>query len=71
MKGFSKIILSLLLLTLSSSLFAQKKEVYISPNNDGIQDEFVLPMLPPGGSMDDIIVKIGDWLWKDLPLLYS
>ena len=23
-------------------------------------DEFVLPMLPPGGSMDDIIVKIGD-----------
>ena len=44
MKGFSKIILSLLLLTLSSSLFAQKKEVYISPNNDGIQDEFVLPI---------------------------
>ena len=24
------------------------------------QDEFVLPMLPPGGSMDDIIVKAGD-----------
>ena len=24
------------------------------------QDEFVLPMLPPGGYMDDIIVKIGD-----------
>ncbi len=24
------------------------------------QDEFVLPMLPPGGSMDDIIVKMGD-----------
>jgi len=24
------------------------------------KDEFVLPMLPPGGSMDDIIVKIGD-----------
>ena len=24
------------------------------------QDEFVLPMLPPGGSMDDIIVKVGD-----------
>lgn len=23
-------------------------------------DEFVLPMLPPGGSMDDIIVKVGD-----------
>lgn len=23
-------------------------------------DEFVLPMLPPGGSMDDIIVRIGD-----------
>lgn len=23
------------------------------------QDEFVLPMLPPGGSMDDIIVRIG------------
>ncbi|MBR4852603.1 MAG: biosynthetic-type acetolactate synthase large subunit [Clostridia bacterium] len=23
------------------------------------KDEFVLPMLPPGGSMDDIIVKIG------------
>ena len=23
-------------------------------------DEFVLPMLPPGGSMDDIIVKIGE-----------
>ena len=22
------------------------------------KDEFVLPMLPPGGSMDDIIVKI-------------
>ena len=44
MKGFNKIILSLLLLTLSSSLFAQKKEVYISPNNDGIQDEFVLPI---------------------------
>ena len=24
------------------------------------EDEFVLPMLPPGGSMDDIIVKVGD-----------
>ena len=24
------------------------------------KDEFVLPMLPPGGSMDDIIVKIGE-----------
>ncbi len=24
------------------------------------KEEFVLPMLPPGGSMDDIIVKIGD-----------
>ncbi len=24
------------------------------------KDEFVLPMLPPGGSMDDIIVKLGD-----------
>lgn len=24
------------------------------------KDEFVLPMLPPGGSMDDIITKIGD-----------
>ncbi len=24
------------------------------------KDEFVLPMLPPGGSMDDIIVKMGD-----------
>lgn len=24
------------------------------------KDEFVLPMLPPGGSMDDIIVKAGD-----------
>lgn len=24
------------------------------------RDEFVLPMLPPGGSMDDIIVRIGD-----------
>ena len=24
------------------------------------RDEFVLPMLPPGGSMDDIIVKVGD-----------
>ena len=24
------------------------------------KDEFVLPMLPPGGSMDDIIVKVGD-----------
>ena len=24
------------------------------------EDEFVLPMLPPGGSMDDIIVKAGD-----------
>ena len=23
------------------------------------EDEFVLPMLPPGGSMDDIIVKVG------------
>ena len=23
-------------------------------------DEFVMPMLPPGGSMDDIIVRIGD-----------
>ena len=23
------------------------------------KDEFVLPMLPPGGSMDDIIVKAG------------
>ena len=23
------------------------------------EDEFVLPMLPPGGSMDDIIVKAG------------
>ncbi|MBQ9993928.1 MAG: acetolactate synthase large subunit, partial [Clostridia bacterium] len=23
------------------------------------KDEFVLPMLPPGGSMDDIIVKVG------------
>ena len=22
--------------------------------------EFVLPMLPPGGSMDDIIVKVGN-----------
>ena len=22
------------------------------------KDEFVLPMLPPGGSMDDIIVKL-------------
>ena len=24
------------------------------------KDEFVLPMMPPGGSMDDIIVRIGD-----------
>ncbi len=24
------------------------------------RDEFVLPMLPPGGSMDDIIIKVGD-----------
>ena len=24
------------------------------------QDEFVLPMLPPGGSMDDIITKVGE-----------
>lgn len=24
------------------------------------KDEFVLPMLPPGGSMDDIIVKVGE-----------
>ena len=24
------------------------------------KNEFVLPMLPPGGSMDDIIVRIGD-----------
>lgn len=24
------------------------------------QDEFVLPMLPPGGSMDDIIMKVGE-----------
>jgi len=24
------------------------------------KDELVLPMLPPGGSMDDIIVKVGD-----------
>ena len=24
------------------------------------KDEFVLPMLPPGGSMDDIIIKAGD-----------
>lgn len=24
------------------------------------KDEYVLPMLPPGGSMDDIIVKVGD-----------
>ena len=23
------------------------------------KDEFVLPMLPPGGCMDDIIVKVG------------
>ena len=23
------------------------------------EDEFVLPMLPPGGSMDDIITKVG------------
>ena len=27
---------------------------------DIAKDEFVLPMLPPGGSMDDIIVKVGD-----------
>ena len=24
------------------------------------KDEFVLPMLPPGGSMDDIITKVGE-----------
>ncbi len=24
------------------------------------KDEFVLPMVPPGGSMDDLIVKVGD-----------
>ncbi|MBP3381599.1 MAG: acetolactate synthase large subunit, partial [Clostridia bacterium] len=24
------------------------------------KDEFVLPMLPPGGCMDDIITKVGD-----------
>ena len=24
------------------------------------KDEFVLPMLPPGGSMDDIIIKVGE-----------
>jgi acetolactate synthase-1/2/3 large subunit len=24
------------------------------------KDEFVLPMLPPGGSMDNIILKVGD-----------
>ena len=24
------------------------------------KDEFVLPMLPPGGSIDDIIVKVGE-----------
>ena len=26
----------------------------------GAKDEFVLPMLPPGGSMDDIIMKVGE-----------
>ena len=59
MKGFSKIILSLLLLTLSSSLFAQKKEVYISPNNDGIQDEFVLPIKISDCS-DNIVIFISN-----------
>jgi len=24
------------------------------------KDEFVLPTLPPGGSMEDLIVKVGD-----------
>ena len=24
------------------------------------KEEFVLPMLPPGGSMDDMIVKVGE-----------
>ena len=24
------------------------------------QDEFVLPMLPPGGTVDEMIVKVGD-----------
>ncbi|MBQ8185708.1 MAG: biosynthetic-type acetolactate synthase large subunit [Clostridia bacterium] len=38
--------------------FAQSGPYVIDCRID--KDEFVLPMLPPGGSMDDIIVKAGD-----------
>ena len=38
--------------------FAAKAPYLINCSVD--KDEFVLPMLPPGGSMEDIIVKVGD-----------
>lgn len=39
-----KSVFILLILILSTSLFAQKKAKYISPNNDGVQDELVIPL---------------------------
>ena len=41
------------MIALLQNEFVEKKK-YID------KDEFVLPMLPPGGSIDDIITKIGE-----------
>ena len=38
--------------------FAEKGPYVVNATLD--KDEMVLPMLPPGGSVDDIIVKLGD-----------
>ncbi|OJF76772.1 MAG: flagellar motor protein MotB [Treponema sp. CETP13] len=39
-----KIVIFVLTLFIVSAVFAQKNRVYISPNNDGVQDELIIPV---------------------------
>ncbi len=43
-KNLLSILSVFIFLTVASSLFAQKGTVYISPNNDGVQDELKVPL---------------------------
>ena len=40
----NRIVGILFFILLFSPLFSQEKTVYISPNNDGIQDELTIPL---------------------------
>ena len=43
-KNILYVLFIFIFLTVGSSLFAQKGTVYISPNNDGVQDELKVPL---------------------------